>query len=84
MLIFNDLHDLYAVFVNIRSDPGNPKNADIVNAVSDVLKDRNSKGGCNAFRVALRPLGDLVERNGSLPALLGQIDHHAQGVPSSR
>ncbi len=61
MLIFNDLQDLYAVFVNIRSDPGNPKNAEIVKAASDGLKDRNSKGGCNAFRVALRPLGDLGE-----------------------
>ena len=61
MLIFYDLYDLYAVFVNVRSDPGNPMNADIVKAVSGVLKDRNSKGVCNAFRAALRPLGDLGE-----------------------
>ena len=61
MLIFYDLYDLHAVFVNVRSDPGNPMNAEIVKAVSGVLKDRNSNGVCNAFRAVLRPLGDLGE-----------------------
>ena len=61
MLVFYDLYDLYAVFVNVRSDPGNPMNAEIVKTVSVVLKDRNSNGVCNAFRAALRPLGDLGE-----------------------
>ena len=61
MLVFYDLYDLYAVFVNVRFDPGNPRNAGIVEAVLDVLSDRNQKGEPNAFRVALRAVGDLGE-----------------------
>ena len=61
MLSVFDLYDLYAVFVNIRLQPDFPLNAGIVDAVLDVLENRNESGVTNAFRAALRSVGDLGE-----------------------
>ena len=62
MLSIYDLYDLHAIFVRIRFSPENAINYDIIQKVTDVLKNNRENSDANQFRIAVRSVSGL-EKN---------------------